>query len=305
MYIYDRQLSGSQYRREEQHITLRPSQRTSIYVPMDSYVGELRQSPRNAPQPITLTMRPRPFLVLEGFGFDKYSLSKRHKEKIKIFASHVVKSCRTSQPIRTIRLIGHTDDIGDDNYNAKLGMRRADAVKAALEDEIEKLSPGLAKGPTKQIAIDTDTRGEKEPVTRERTKRALNRRVEVFLSTVGATPTPPPPPRPIAPKQPQIDLRKLSPETVKRLEEEARKEEEQRRLTQPVPTLPPGKSISEMLDNALKRVRPWWLRRLIKEAAVRGAWSMVDYWLNQAERSSEEKEAIRAIIRAIMQTPIR
>ena len=233
------------------------------------------------------------------------SLVERHKDKIKILASHIVKSWRTSQPIRTIRLIGHTDEIGSDDYNVKLGLRRAEAVKAALEealeDEIGKLSPALAKGPTEQITIDTDSRGEKEPVTRTRTERKLNRRVEVFLSAVVTTPTPPPPPQPVTPKQPQIDLRKLPLETMKRLEEEGRQEAERRRLTQPGPTQPQprGKSISEWLDERLQKIRPEWLRRRIRNAILSGACALLEILLGQAagQLSDKEKEDFRKLCR--------
>jgi outer membrane protein OmpA-like peptidoglycan-associated protein len=295
MYIYDRQSSALQNRYEERSLVLRPSQRVSIYVPTGSYVGELHQSPRSVSQPITLTMRARPFLVLEGFGFNKYLLSRRHKEKLKILAGHIVKSWRTSQPIRTIRLIGHTDEIGSDDYNVKLGKRRAEAVKAALQEEIATLSPGLAKGPTKRINIDTDTRGKKAPVTRERTKRALNRRVEVFLSAVGTTP---PPPQPTAPKQPQIDLRKLPPETIRRLEDEGRKEAERKRLTRPTPIgpQPRGKSISAWLDERLEKTRlPKWFRHRIRNAVLSGACYALQILLGQAvgQLSDTEKKEFR------------
>ena len=65
-------------------------------------------------------------------------------------------------------VIGHTDSIGTDDYNQRLGMRRAESVKAFL------VSQGV---PANQIK--TSSRGEREPVADNRTAagRALNRRV--------------------------------------------------------------------------------------------------------------------------------
>ena len=76
MYVYDRQSSGLQNRYEERPLILRPSQRASIFVLPDSYVGELHQSLGSVSQAITLTMRARPFLRLDDFGFGKHFLSR-------------------------------------------------------------------------------------------------------------------------------------------------------------------------------------------------------------------------------------
>jgi hypothetical protein len=298
MYVHDRPLSGLHNRNEERPLILRPSQRTSLYVPRGSSVSEFHHSFGNVSQPVTLTMRPRPFVTLDSFAFAKHLLSRGNRGKIKTLASHIVNSWRTSQPIRTIRLIGHTDEVGGDDYNVTLGMRRAVAVKAALEDDIEKLSPGLVKGSSKRVSIVTDSRGEKEPVARNGAERARNRRVEVFLSTVASTPLPPPPP-PSPPPPAPIDFWRLGPETIKRLEEEGRREAERRRLTQPGPMQPgpPGRSISEWLDERLRKIRSKWLRGKIRDAILTGGCALLESLLSQAtgQLSDGEKKDFRKI----------
>ena len=65
---------------------------------------------------------------------------------------------------------GHTDSIGSDAYNQRLGMRRAQAVKAYL------VSKGL---PAERLY--TESKGERQPVADNKTAagRAKNRRVEI------------------------------------------------------------------------------------------------------------------------------
>ena len=71
-------------------------------------------------------------------------------------------------------LFRSTDAIGTDAYNQKLGLRRAEAVKAYL------VSKGIEKN-----RVYTDSKGERQPVATNKTAagRAQNRRVE--LEVVG------------------------------------------------------------------------------------------------------------------------
>jgi len=68
--------------------------------------------------------------------------------------------------------IGHTDSVGSDEYNMKLSMRRAEAVKSYL------VSRGI---PARRISV--EGRGEANPVASNATAegRAQNRRVELKL----------------------------------------------------------------------------------------------------------------------------
>lgn len=72
-----------------------------------------------------------------------------------------------------VRLEGNTDNIGDDNYNLKLGQRRADAIKKYL------VSKGI-----KSALITAASNGETKPVDSNETEagRLKNRRTEVHYS---------------------------------------------------------------------------------------------------------------------------
>ena len=72
-------------------------------------------------------------------------------------------------PGKRVAIEGHTDAIGSEAYNMKLGMRRAESVKNYL---VEK---GIAAD-----TLSTESFGKDKPVADNKTKegRAMNRRVE-------------------------------------------------------------------------------------------------------------------------------
>ena len=72
--------------------------------------------------------------------------------------------------LEVIIAVGHTDSVGTDEYNQKLSVRRADAVKAYLQ------SKGVESN-----RVYTEGKGEKQPVADNKTAagRAKNRRVEI------------------------------------------------------------------------------------------------------------------------------
>lgn len=67
-------------------------------------------------------------------------------------------------------VVGHTDSVGTDTYNQKLGLRRAEAVKAYL------VKQGIETN-----RVYTESKGESKPVADNKTRegRAQNRRVEI------------------------------------------------------------------------------------------------------------------------------
>jgi OmpA-OmpF porin, OOP family len=82
----------------------------------------------------------------------------------------------------TVEVVGHSDGIGDDDYNQRLSEERADAVKEAFEDELGDDAPEIeasGRGATEPVAEETGSDGEDDPGG-----RARNRRVEIsFEST--------------------------------------------------------------------------------------------------------------------------
>ncbi len=77
-------------------------------------------------------------------------------------------------PSLKIRIVGHTDDRADDDYNLKLSKERADTVKAYL------VKQGIAAS-----RLESDGKGETEPkiIGKSRRARAKNRRIEFHVIT--------------------------------------------------------------------------------------------------------------------------
>lgn len=106
------------------------------------------------------------------FDFDKAVIKPEAKAKLDDLASKV-----KAINLEVIIAVGHADSIGTDEYNQKLSVRRAEAVKAYL------MSKGIDKN-----RVYTEGKGEKQPVADNRTAegRAKNRRVEIEV--VGTRP---------------------------------------------------------------------------------------------------------------------
>lgn len=117
------------------------------------------QPPAPVPQVIKVTLQTDTL-----FDFDKSVIKPEGRARLNDF----VKQLQTVKYDAVI-VIGHTDSIGSDAYNMRLGQRRAEAVKAYL------ISQGVRN------RIDASSRGEREPIADNRTAtgRAKNRRVIV------------------------------------------------------------------------------------------------------------------------------
>ncbi len=99
------------------------------------------------------------------FDFDKAVIKADAKAKLDDLAEKV-----KGINLEVIIAVGHADSIGTDEYNQKLSVRRAEAVKAYLTTK------GIDKN-----RVYTEGKGEKQPVADNRTSegRAKNRRVEI------------------------------------------------------------------------------------------------------------------------------
>ena len=124
-----------------------------------------RASAPAAPAPAPAAASKVTYAADTFFDFDKSVLKAEGKAKLEDL---VVKVKGIS--LEVIIGVGHTDSVGNDAYNQKLSVRRAEAVKAFL------VSKGIEKN-----RVYTEGKGEKQPVADNKTAegRAKNRRVEI------------------------------------------------------------------------------------------------------------------------------
>jgi hypothetical protein len=118
--------------------------------------------------------------VLDQFQFDRSSLSPSHQQIIREIAAHIVTSQGKPSQINTVCLEGHTDTAGQEGYNMQLGQKRAETVRQALTQELNRLRPGLVR----QLTIAAQSAGESSPIlnSQGREDTARSRRVEISLS---------------------------------------------------------------------------------------------------------------------------
>ena len=100
------------------------------------------------------------------FDFDKSVIKPEGRQMLDGLIGKINKEFN----LEVVIAVGHTDSIGTDAYNQKLGLRRAEAVKAYL------VSRGIEKN-----RVYTESKGERQPVADNKTAqgRAKNRRVEI------------------------------------------------------------------------------------------------------------------------------
>jgi peptidoglycan hydrolase-like protein with peptidoglycan-binding domain len=125
----------------------------------------------------------RPAEELVGFAFDDARLQPAHLVQIGKLAR-----CAAATHPALVRIVGHTDPVGDDSYNLTLGLHRAEEVTRALKEALDRFRPGA----TAATHIEVDTRGEAEQIPGS---PELNRRVQVFVP-LAAPPRPQPGPQP-------------------------------------------------------------------------------------------------------------
>jgi OOP family OmpA-OmpF porin len=127
-------------------------------------------APAAAPAPVVVvpvapTSEKVTFAADAFFDFDKAVLKSDAKAKLDDMSSKL-----KGVNLEVVIAVGHTDSVGSDEYNQKLSIRRAEAVKAYL------VSTGIETS-----RVYTEGKGEKQPVADNKTAdgRAKNRRVEI------------------------------------------------------------------------------------------------------------------------------
>lgn len=125
---------------------------------------------------------PPPFRILDRFAFDKSTLQLFHLPLIQETARRIAARLATPRRIRTVFLVGHTDNSGPAPRNVALGQSRALAVRAALVPALE----GLRRGLSSSVRFSVISLGETQPMASSSTPagRAINRRVEILLGRI-------------------------------------------------------------------------------------------------------------------------
>ncbi len=210
-----------------------------------------------------------PYLTLDNFVHGSWSLTAPILDKIRFLAGAVDASWNSPKPIVEIRLVGHTDNTGPDNFNVSLGTMRAQSVAKELAKY-----PGV----TNRVAVVVGkSPGKTQPTgdNRAPSGRALNRRVEVFV-IFGVKPSPPPPPPP-PPQPPCIDPRKC----VTKLPEESVIITKPDPYSGKIPPGPIGTSLEQRLKDLLSDL-PKPIAWAIRKAVITGTCAALEYWFVQA-----------------------
>jgi outer membrane protein OmpA-like peptidoglycan-associated protein len=110
------------------------------------------------------------------FDFDKADLLPKAEETLKKAADVI----RERGPKGPVRVEGHTDAKGDDNYNLKLSVRRAESVRNWLAQKgglsgVNFTTKGFGK--TQPVAPNTNPDGSDNPEGRQK-----NRRVTIVIA---------------------------------------------------------------------------------------------------------------------------
>lgn len=124
--------------------------------------------PVEAAAPPVTPMAPEDAKYLVFFDFDSSKVDQGGNSVLESVAAEIAK-----QNISSVNVIGHADTSGSKKYNQRLSMKRANAVRKALE----------ARGVNANL-LSVDSRGEDEPMvaTADGVREPANRRVEITFS---------------------------------------------------------------------------------------------------------------------------
>ena len=105
-----------------------------------------------------------------GFAFNQAELDLKDKN-IKSIMENLAKIMKNNSSIK-LEIRGHTDNIGDNDFNLRLSFRRAESVKGYLVNLGVRTDRVITKGFGEDIPVSSNLTGD---------GRALNRRVEFFI----------------------------------------------------------------------------------------------------------------------------
>jgi OOP family OmpA-OmpF porin len=143
-------------------VTVAPPVPAAVVAPVAPAVAA---APAPAPVAAVPTSEKVSYAADAFYDFDKATLKKEGQAKLDDMASKL-----SGMTLEVIVATGYTDSVGREDYNKKLSLRRAEAVKAYL------VSKGIDAS-----RIFTEGKGSANPVADNKTAsgRAKNRRVEI------------------------------------------------------------------------------------------------------------------------------
>lgn len=217
-----------------------------------------------------LPMTPLKFLVLDGFLHNSSVLTDQIRDKVRYLAGLIDENWRRQREIVEIRLVGHTDETGNQEYNIGLGNRRA----LSVQQELARL------GVTNRVRVVVDqSPGKMQRIVDDPTEqgRAQNRRVEVFVK-FKSWETPAPicldPTRCDVVRPPQGSVIETGPPPP---------------YVRGIPPGPPGKSLNERIDDILDRL-PGKVAWVIRRAIITGGCSGLEKVLGQIVGSLSQQD---------------
>jgi hypothetical protein len=133
---------------------------------------------------------PLPDLTIDDFDFNRDDLKQKHRAQICELFGQIVDSWKpaSTRPAVGVRAVGHTDEVGSDDYNWKLGTRRAEKVLGLLTGLILCADLDMYQ----RMTWSRESQGKKQ--RKPGVPANKNRRVEIFIQWGRVKPPPPPPP---------------------------------------------------------------------------------------------------------------
>ena len=252
-------------------------------------------------------------LALDGFEIDKSVLNPGHQQKLDVFATRL-KSTLASSPDTFVSIVGFADAPGTEPHNLTLGQRRADAVLGYLNGK------GVSIAALRAFSL-----GEQVAAVESKGYEAKNRRVEIdvferrfFKPSLSLTP--PMPSGVVAPQKP-IDLTyHLAfhvPTPEEEVEENIRRNEEIWKQAQDVlarEKARPGTSAADAFGKAAREITkklglPKWVQdraeSLAQDLPSKGAQAVFDQLAADSGLDAQGKNALKAVIDALMRTKIK
>ncbi|MDA3129448.1 OmpA family protein [Aliibacillus thermotolerans] len=138
------------------------------------YIVELDVPALTPPEEVAMTMEEEEIKLQVPddllFDFDESVLKTEAKETL----DEIIDDLEKLEADATLHINGHTDNVGDPDYNMELSKQRAEAVFTYLEEN----------GEISHLNIHTNGYGETEPIASNEDEegRSMNRRVEIVIN---------------------------------------------------------------------------------------------------------------------------